>query len=255
MASYQRGRDYEDRGPSRYRDEDDTGRRRDEHGRFMSDEDRGRERSYRGTPERDEQGRFMSDEDRGRSAAIGDAGARRRGRTTSDRERGYSDRDRDYRSSSHGRSPYEDEGILRLRADSRTPERDEHGRFMSDDEARGGGYSRGRDYEGRDNERDYENERRSSRTPIMAAGSEIPKATRQLRVGAGMSARANAAPIAKGRTERRRTALRAARRERTTTTSGTGTAAGLAIGRGIPRRRAAAGSIGGKDRTIGLDPI
>ena len=141
MASYQRGRDYEDRGPSRYRDEDDTGRRRDEHGRFMSDEDRGRERSYRGTPERDEQGRFMSD-----------------------RERGYSDRDRGYRSSSHGRSPYEDEGYSSSSRGERTPDRDEHGRFMSDDEARGGGYSRGRDYEGRDNERDYENERRSSRS-------------------------------------------------------------------------------------------
>ena len=89
MGSYQRGRDYDERGSSRYRDEQP----RDEQGRFASDEDRrGREygrrerddsdyrssssshgRSYqddeytsRGQrmPERDEYGRFMSDDDR-----------------------------------------------------------------------------------------------------------------------------------------------------------------------------------------------
>src|SRR5208283_3507454 len=143
MGSYQRGRDYEDRGPSRYRDEegrgpsryrdeDDTGRRRDEQGRFMSGEDygshRGQERSYRGTPERDEQGRFMSDRDRG------------------------------YRSSSQGRSSYQDEE--NSSRGQRMPERDEYGRFVSDDEGRGQSYSRGRDFEGRD----YEQERRSSRS-------------------------------------------------------------------------------------------
>ena len=130
MASYQRGRDYEDRG-SRYRDEDDTSRRRDDHGRFLSDEDygsrRGQERGYRGIPERDEYGRFMSDRDRG------------------------------YGSSSRGRSSYDDEGYSSR--GQRMPERDEQGRFMSDDESRGQGYSRGRDYE-RDDERD----RRSARS-------------------------------------------------------------------------------------------
>src|SRR5208283_2910008 len=95
-----------------------------------------------------------------------------------------------------------------------------------------------------------------------AVGSETPKATQRLRAEAGMSARVKAAILAT-----RKAAPIPARmngeaadgatsnaRERTTTTSGAGTAVGSAIRKGIPRRRAAAGSIGGKDRTIGLNP-
>jgi len=100
--SSHRGRDDEDRGSLRYRDEEDAGRRRDEQGRFMSDGDygdrRGQDHSYR---ERDESGR--------------------------DGERGY-------RASSRERPSYHgEEYSSRIQ---RTPERDESGRFVGDDEQR-----------------------------------------------------------------------------------------------------------------------
>lgn len=115
MASYQRGRDYEERGPSRSRYDEETGRRRDEQGRFMSNEDYGnrggQERRYRVGSERDEYSRSSSDRDQG------------------------------YRS----RPSYEDEEYSSR--GQRMPERDEYGRFVSDDERHGQSYSHGRDYE------------------------------------------------------------------------------------------------------------
>jgi hypothetical protein len=110
MGSYQSGRDYEERGSSRYRDEKYAGHSRDEQGRFASDEDNGRGRG--------------------------------RGREYERRERD----DSDYRSSSssHGR-PYQDDEYSSR--GQRMPERDEYGRFTSDDDHRSQGYSRGRDYE------------------------------------------------------------------------------------------------------------
>jgi hypothetical protein len=143
MGSYQRGRDYNERGS---REDQSSGRDRDERRRYMSDEEHGRGGRYeddrddyrrsrsnddyrsssrsshqddyssRGQrmPERDENGRFMSDRDDERSSS-------------SSRGRGYHDE----QYSSRGRH---------------MPERDENGRFMSEDD-RGSSQSRGRDYE------------------------------------------------------------------------------------------------------------
>ncbi len=110
-SSQRGGREDESRASSRYRDEEDAGRRRDDQGRFMGDEDdghrRGQERSYREGSERE--------------------------------------RDRGYRSSSQGRAPYAQEG--HSSRGERTPERDEHGRFVSDEEQPGQGRSRAREDE------------------------------------------------------------------------------------------------------------
>ena len=146
MGSYQRGRDYDERGSSRYRDEQYTGHSRDEQGRFASDEDNGRGRGHE--YERRERG----DSDY-RSSSHGrpyqDEEHYSRGQRMPERDeygRFTSDRDSDYRSSSpsRGRS-YQDEEYSSHA--HRMPERDEYGRFMSDDDHRSQGYSRGRDYE------------------------------------------------------------------------------------------------------------
>lgn len=146
MGSYQRGRDYDERGSSRYRDEQYTGHSRDEQGRFASDEDNGRGRGHE--YERRERG----DSDY-RSSSHGrpyqDEEHSSRGQRMPERDeygRFTSDRDSDYRSSSpsRGRS-YQDEEYSSHA--QRMPERDEYGRFMSDDDHRSQGYSRGRDYE------------------------------------------------------------------------------------------------------------
>jgi hypothetical protein len=139
-------------------------RERDEHGRFMSDDDdrdMGRGGSRNGNRDRDENGRFMSEDDRGYSSRSGrgwdddDRGGYRssgrdrdeNGRFMSEDERGYSSR------SSRGRD-YDDD-----RRDSRFGgrERDEYGRFASEDERYSSRSGRGRDY-------DDEDDRRGSRS-------------------------------------------------------------------------------------------
>ncbi len=155
MGSYQRGRDYDERGSSRYRDEQHGGHSRDEQGRFASDEDngRGRGRDYE-RRERDDSDYRSSSSSHGRP--YQDEEYSSRGQRMPERDeygRFTSDRDSDYRSSSpsRGRSYQDEEYSSR---NQRMPERDEYGRFMSDDDRRSQGYSRGRD---------YEDERRTSR--------------------------------------------------------------------------------------------
>jgi hemerythrin superfamily protein len=101
-------------------DESSASDQRERGSRYRGDEEAGRRR--------DEQGRFMSDTDYGEGHG-----------------RGY--RDPNYRSSSRGRSSFEDERYSSR--GQRTPERDEHGRFVSDDEGRDRACSRGGDDERR----------------------------------------------------------------------------------------------------------
>jgi hypothetical protein len=91
---------------------------------------------------------------------------------------------------------------------------------------------------------------------------EIRKATLLRRGEAGMSVKAKAALIATNAlivtsahiatkmTEEPAEGVTSSTRERTSLTSGGGTAVGTATRKGTPRRRAVAGSIGDKDRTI-----
>lgn len=141
MGSYQRGRDYDERDSSRYRDEPS----RDEQGRFASDEDR-RGRDYE-RRERDDSDYRSSSSSHGRP--YQDEEHYSRGQRMPERDeygRFTSERASDYRSSSpsRGRSYQDDEYSSR---NQRTPERDEYGRFVSDDDRRSQGYSRGRNYE------------------------------------------------------------------------------------------------------------
>ena len=111
-------------------------RERDDHGRFMSDDDSGYSRGFRSSGrDRDEQGRFMSE-----------GGGYSRGRYEDDDDRRYSrsgpERDENGRFMSEGgsrsRGRYDDdEGRYSQRSMGR--ERDDEGRFMSDNSS-----SRGR---------------------------------------------------------------------------------------------------------------
>jgi hemerythrin superfamily protein len=109
-------------------------------GRYDDEDDRGGRFGRGGSRERDEQGRFMSDEDNGRRGG----GGRGQGGWFGDSE-GHS-RAAQQRGSSSGRYDDEDDRGGRFgRGGSR--ERDEQGRFMSDDDdngGRGGGRGHGR---------------------------------------------------------------------------------------------------------------
>ena len=169
-GGYGRGWDDQDRGGGRGRSS--SGQDRDEYGRFMSEDERGGQRSGRGSyddddnrggrgrssqqQERDEYGRFHSDDDSDRGG---------RGRFSSQRDRDeygrFESNDDDYRGG--GRSPQQrdrdergrfasdddDDRGGRGRA-SQQRDRDEYGRFTSDDD-RGGQRSSGR---GRDDDDD-----------------------------------------------------------------------------------------------------
>lgn len=154
-------------------------RERDDEGRFISDDDRNGGGRSRG---RDEEGRFMSDDDR-------NGGSHSRGRSDYDSDRSYARSNRDYeddRSYSRSSRDYDDD---RSSGRGRMMERDDEGRFMSDDDrddrqGRGGYNSSRRDryysdndyndsrYSRASNDSDYEDDRSRRSASGSQSGSQ-----------------------------------------------------------------------------------
>jgi hypothetical protein len=146
--------DDEQRGGRGYAARSGEREERDERGRFMGEEERG-ERGYAqrhgGGNERDERGRFMSDDERSGGRSWRDEDSGYSARDSGGRGRGwYGDSQGHSRASEQGwesrgrsgSSRYEDDERGQRGYASQGNERDERGRFMSEDERSGGRSSR-----------------------------------------------------------------------------------------------------------------